>query len=78
MLLKPETPQQVSAKLKTAQCKQANYCNRKAKTLVPLKSSDPVYMKVPGSTTWSPEIWLHRAHIWWNARETHTVAIADT
>ena len=39
-----------------AQHKQAEHYNQKAKTLVALNSGDSVYMRLPGSTTWSPGI----------------------
>ena len=52
-LLKPETPQQVPAKLKVAQQNQAEHYNKRARTLGPLKIGDPVYLRLPGSTTWS-------------------------
>ena len=56
-LLKPETPQQVPAKLKVAQQNQAERYNKIAKTLVPLKKGDSVYLRLPGSTTWSPGVY---------------------
>ena len=55
-LLKPETPQQVPAKLKVAQQNQAEHYNKIAKPLVPLKRGDSVYLRLPGSTTWSPGV----------------------
>ena len=55
-LLKPETPQQVPAKFKVAQQNQAEHYNKIAKTLVPLKRSDSVYLRLPGSTAWSPGV----------------------
>ena len=55
-LLKPETPQQTPAKLKVAQQNQAEHYNKIAKTLVPLKRGDSVYLRLPGSTTWSPGV----------------------
>ena len=41
-LLKPEIPQQITAKLKDGQCKQAKYYNRVAKSLKPLHTGDSV------------------------------------
>ena len=50
-LLTPETPHQVPAKLASGQHKQAQYYNRTAKPLKPLKPNDPVQLKIPGSST---------------------------
>ena len=50
-LLKPENPQQVPAKLIVTQQNQAVHYNKIAKTLVPLKRGDSVYLRLPGSTT---------------------------
>ena len=57
-LLKPWIPQQITAKLKDGQYKQASkpakyYNNRVAKSLKPWHTGDSVRMKLPGSNTWS-------------------------
>ena len=52
-LLKPKIPQQVPVKLRAGQQKQAEYFNKKAKSLQPLSTGDTVRVRLPGSTTWS-------------------------
>ena len=52
----PEIPQQVSAKLEVAQQNQAKHYNKISKIPIPLKKSDSVYLRLPGSTIWSPGI----------------------
>ena len=63
-LLKPEMSQQVPAKPKVAQQNQAKHYNKIAKTLVPLKRGDSVYLRLPGSTTWSPGVCKKLDHTW--------------
>ena len=48
-----KTPQQIPAKLKNGQHKQAEYYNRMAKSLKSLNIGDSVRIKLPGSNIWS-------------------------
>jgi len=52
-LLTPETPQLVPAKLALGQQKQAQHYDRSAKPLKALRTGELVYLKIPGSKTWT-------------------------